>query len=326
MNTRHLLLAGAVVIFGAQGIARASYEAFRLDRIAIVRFTEFGDGRLRQDLGSLHIDQTIRWGASFAVDRPANFPEWALGHNLVHVEAWAAYRRLGGNALDNFTLLGGGVKIPFGDAWYVSALVRDDAYHLDGRTVNLSTRARLHGAGDLVIAGFVIEGRPRAVLIRAVGPTLARFGVGDALPDPFLSVVSSGFVFTLNDNWSDSPDAAQIAAVAARVGAFPLGEGSLDAARLLVLQPGAYTVHVAAAGPHLEGTILVEVYTVPEDERARHHDSASGMTTPAARSMRRRSAARPVSPEGSMPSATTRSASRSGPACCIREPVRWLAR
>lgn len=266
MNTRHLLLAGAVVLLGGHGTAQASYEAFRLDRIAIVRFTEFGDGRLRHDVGVLHVDQTIRWGASFAVDRPANFPDWALGQNLMHVEAWTAYRRLGGTALDNFTLLGGGVKIPFGNEWYVSAFVRTDAYQHDGHTVNLSTRARLHGAGDVVIAGFVIEGRPRAVLIRAVGPTLARFGVGDALPDPFLSVVSGDFVFTLNDNWSDSPDAAQIAAVAAQVGAFPLGEASLDAARLLVLQPGAYTVHVAAAGSDLEGTILVEVYTVPEDD------------------------------------------------------------
>ena len=134
---------------------------------------------------------------------------------------------------------------------------------------NLSARVTTGQGNATVVTGFVIGGnRPARVLIRAIGPALTPFGVTDAVQDPALKVFdANGEIIATNDNWSDSPDAALIRATAAQVGAFALPDSSADAATLLELAPGAYTVHVAstssAAAP---GTALVETYAVPFNE------------------------------------------------------------
>lgn len=265
MNTNLRILASAVVLIATHSIAHASIEAFRLDRIGIVRYTDLGDDRLKQSLGVLHSDRSITWGPSYEIPRPENTPAWILGRDLVPVDAWIAYYRLGPTALHNFERPDGASKFLVGDIYYGTIAVRNDAHQLSGSVVNISTRARVNGRNDVVIAGFVIEGRPRAVLIRAVGPTLGRLGVADALSDPFITVFARNMLFTMNDNWSDSDEADRIAELSSRIGAFPLEAGSLDAARVLILQPGSYTVHVAASATStLNGTVLVEVYTIPE--------------------------------------------------------------
>lgn len=130
---------------------------------------------------------------------------------------------------------------------------------LPGRLLNLSSRARSGTGTDAHIVGFVVEGaRPRPMLIRAVGPTLATFGVTSASADPSLEVFSSsGVRVALNDNWSDPATAT----AANRVGAFALPAGSKDAAVVLTLNPGSYTAHGAAAAGG--GVTLVEVYELP---------------------------------------------------------------
>jgi len=55
---------------------------------------------------------------------------------------------------------------------------------------------------------------------------------------------------------------AEIAAAAARAGAFALPAGSRDAAVLAVLEPGAYTVQVSGPGA-ATGVALLEIYDVP---------------------------------------------------------------
>jgi hypothetical protein len=93
------------------------------------------------------------------------------------------------------------------------------------------------------------------MLARAVGPTLADFGVESTLANPRLRVFNQAAqVVAESDDWSG----ADLAATSARVGAFALASGSRDAALLLTLAPGAYSLHVdAAAG---EGVALVELY------------------------------------------------------------------
>ena len=55
---------------------------------------------------------------------------------------------------------------------------------------------------------------------------------------------------------------AELAAAATAVGAFPLSSSSQDAALLIAIKPGSYTIQVA--GPALaEGTALIEVYPLP---------------------------------------------------------------
>jgi hypothetical protein len=76
---------------------------------------------------------------------------------------------------------------------------------------------------------------------------------------------NSGIVGS-NDNWPDAAEAAGIRAASVRIGAFALDEGSRDAARLVSLESGAYTVEVAPAAPGgAGGDVLIEVYTVPDD-------------------------------------------------------------
>src|SRR5437868_1500127 len=70
------------------------------------------------------------------------------------------------------------------------------------RITNISTRGRVVGNSDLLTAGFVVTGNvPKRVLVRAVGPTLATFGVSDVLPDPLLAIIADGRTILANDNW-----------------------------------------------------------------------------------------------------------------------------
>jgi sugar lactone lactonase YvrE len=126
------------------------------------------------------------------------------------------------------------------------------------RLVNLSSRLRVTGsdASRAVVAGFVVTGQaPKQVLIRAVGPGLSGFGVGDSLAQPVLTLRdSAGKMVAENDGWKNLSD---ISSAGDRVGAFKLGNGSRDAALLVSLAPGAYTAQVTANG---NGIVLLEVY------------------------------------------------------------------
>ncbi len=131
----------------------------------------------------------------------------------------------------------------------------------DGQMVNLSTRGEV-GAGDAaLIAGVVIRGtQPRRVLLRAVGPSLARFNIGGALlADPVLTLYRGTTQLAQNDDWEISRSSAALAATAQRVGAFALDPASLDAALLLTLEPGIYTAVVTSADGGT-GIALVEIY------------------------------------------------------------------
>lgn len=130
----------------------------------------------------------------------------------------------------------------------------------EGRLVNLSTRMRLDHADAAIIAGFVITGDvPARVLVRAVGPGLAEFGLSGVLPNPTLSLRRQTESLAVNDDWIATGGVAEISAL---VGAFPLEPGSKDAALLIWLEPGVYTAQVNSADQGT-GLVLVEVYAVP---------------------------------------------------------------
>lgn len=93
----------------------------------------------------------------------------------------------------------------------------------------------------------------KKVVVRAVGPTLATFGVSGALADPSLSIMSGDTMVTSNDNWN-----ATDAATFASVGAFALASGSKDAAIVTTLPAGSYSSPVGANGG--AGITLLEVY------------------------------------------------------------------
>jgi len=134
----------------------------------------------------------------------------------------------------------------------------------DPRMVNISTRLKVGTGEEQAMPGFVIEGeRPKAVLIRAVGPTLGDL-INDpliVLADPQLSVMDGQTEIFTNDNWGDFEEQAALQAATVAVGAFPLRIGSKDAAGLVILDPGAYTIKVSGADGG-SGLGLVEIYEV----------------------------------------------------------------
>jgi hypothetical protein len=139
-----------------------------------------------------------------------------------------------------------------------------ELYELDGagRTLNISTRAQV-GAGDQVlIGGFVVVGAAhKRMLIRAIGPTLRAFGVTRALGDPILTLYSGATAIATNDRWAATGENI-VAAAGASVGAFPLDRTTEDAALLITLPPGAYTVELRGKS-NGTGVALLEIYEVP---------------------------------------------------------------
>jgi uncharacterized protein (DUF1800 family) len=124
------------------------------------------------------------------------------------------------------------------------------------RLANISTRGQVGPDADNLFGGFVVSGGPKTVLVRAVGPGLAAFGVTGTLPDPTLTLFDAGNVPVVsNDNW----DAANAASFG-QVGAFALPANSKDAVIVTTLQPGAYTAQISGVGPLNTGVAILELY------------------------------------------------------------------
>jgi hypothetical protein len=131
-----------------------------------------------------------------------------------------------------------------------------------GLLLNISTRGRVGTGNDVLIGGFIIGGSvPVQVVMRALGPSLAAFGITDALQDPTLELHDgSGTLLVSDDNWRDSQQAAIIQAS----GLAPTDDR--ESAIVATLAPGNYTLIVR--GKNLggipitptTGVALVEVY------------------------------------------------------------------
>jgi hypothetical protein len=145
---------------------------------------------------------------------------------------------------------------------------------------NISTLARVASGGDSIVSGFVISGNAsRTVLVRAVGPTLSQFGVTDAMSAPQLVVFQNGKAIATNEAWAAAPSVTdtisptdptaddavnRLNAAFDRVGAFHFSDpASRDAAALMTLAPGTYTIQVKSA-TSTAGSALLEVYNVPQ--------------------------------------------------------------
>ena len=112
----------------------------------------------------------------------------------------------------------------------------------------------------MAIPGLVITGEnARSVLVRAIGPGLAAFGVSGTLARPSLVVVAGTQPVAANVGWESSADPAMLAAAAERAGAFALQNGRADAALITTLPPGAWTIQVTGADGG-SGVVLVEIY------------------------------------------------------------------
>ena len=119
---------------------------------------------------------------------------------------------------------------------------------------NVSNRG-VAGVGErTLITGLIITGgEPRNVVVRAIGPSLAQHGVRQFAANPKLEVYRGSSRIAMNDNWQDDPRANSL-------GALAPGNNN-EAAMLLTLLPGSYTLHgINEEGT--EGMILLEAYDV----------------------------------------------------------------
>jgi hypothetical protein len=124
------------------------------------------------------------------------------------------------------------------------------------------------GTGDQLLTGeFTLQGDVATVLlIRGVGPALKQFGVHGILNAPVLTLYrGSGAVGTpiaSNSQWENNANLAALKDVTTRTGAFALAPGSSDAAVLVVLPPGRYTVQISGQN-QTTGIAMIELYAVP---------------------------------------------------------------
>ncbi len=150
-------------------------------------------------------------------------------------------------------------KNPTASGIALAEVYDEDALTSPVRLVNVSTSGFVGTGEQALVPGFVIGGTgPKLLLIRAVGPGLEPFGVPDVLNDPQLSLVPLGrdFQVAANDNWGGG---ATLTSAFAQAGAFSLPAGGKDAAVLVRLPPGGYTVIVSGIASGT-GTALVEIY------------------------------------------------------------------
>ena len=134
-----------------------------------------------------------------------------------------------------------------------------EAYDLDtvaaSELANISTRGFVATESNVMIGGFIL-GSETNVLIRAIGPALADFGVAGALADPTLELRDvQGALIASNDNWKE-PNETEIEAT----GLQPTKDA--ESAVFELLPAGAYTAIVAGQGG-TTGVALVEVYRLP---------------------------------------------------------------
>ena len=114
-------------------------------------------------------------------------------------------------------------------------------------------------AVNLTIDGVAVSVPKGTLVIRAAGPSLGAFGVPGTLDDPMLEIFAGTVKTGANDNWGGT---AVLTNAMTQVGAFAIPTTSKDAALLVTLQPGFYSVQVVGVGG-AGGLVLVEVHEAP---------------------------------------------------------------
>ena len=123
---------------------------------------------------------------------------------------------------------------------------------------NISTRGVVQTGANVMIGGFIVSGANGSVnlIVRALGPSLAQFGVPNPLANPTLGLYDvNGTLIRSNDNWKDSQQTA-----IQNSGFQPPND--LDSGILVTLPTGNYTAIVSGKNGGT-GVGLVEVYRLP---------------------------------------------------------------
>ena len=143
------------------------------------------------------------------------------------------------------------------------AEVYDLSPDTDSTLKNISTRSFVQTNDKVMIGGFIITGnRPKRVIIRAIGPELAQFGIPNVLADPTLELHDgTGALIGFNNNWQTTIIGGIIMndQVMAIVNSGHSPTDGRESAIIANLPAGNYTAIVRGVGG-TTGVALVEVY------------------------------------------------------------------
>jgi hypothetical protein len=134
-----------------------------------------------------------------------------------------------------------------------------------GIVANVSTRLPVGTNENVLIEGFIVQGpagSTKQMMVRAIGPSLAAFGITDALANPTLEIHdSSGGTVATNDNWKTTQIGGLITGdQSAQISASQLAPtNDLESAIIANLAPGNYTAVVGGSGNTI-GTGVVDAY------------------------------------------------------------------
>ena len=127
----------------------------------------------------------------------------------------------------------------------------------NAQLANISTRGMVQTGNNILDGGFIVQGDMSAtVIVRALGPSLAQYGITNPLPDPTLELHDhNGTLIAYNDNWTSAPNKQAIILS----GRAP--SNNLESAILRSLSPGNYTAIVRGKNG-TTGVALIEAYVL----------------------------------------------------------------
>jgi hypothetical protein len=220
-----------------------------IDRDPLTRFSEFGNMDLNGNpLADSDGDGTpngrVSWADPMTEEQAANY---TLENIFGPVDFWnsTTQPQTSGIAYESQ-----------GDPWNpIAQLALLPAVPgASSQALNISTRLAVQTGDDVLIAGFILTGdTPHQILLRALGPSLEKADINDALADPVLELrATDGSRIAFNNSWRFAQEAAIIA-----TGLAPSDDN--EAAILATLSPGTYTAIVRGRRA-TTGVALVEVY------------------------------------------------------------------
>jgi uncharacterized delta-60 repeat protein len=222
------------------------------------------------------------WVTTIAVQADGKVLVGGLFHNIGG-QTRDGFARLNGttgatDASFNAYLIGGFVYAiaiqPDGKVWVggsfasISRRPRNRIAKLDpdcipGILGNISTRLRVLSGDNALIGGMIATGNStKYVIVRALGPVLADFGVPGALADPTLELFQGNTLVASNDNWRESADQALIEAF----GLAPTKDA--ESAIFTYLTPYQGYTAIVRGKNGATGVGVVEVYDIDQGSPA----------------------------------------------------------
>jgi hypothetical protein len=133
---------------------------------------------------------------------------------------------------------------------------------------NISTRAFVQTGDNVMIGGFITQGGP--VIIRAIGPELAQYGIPNPLYNPTLELHDhTGALIASNDNWQRTIIGGIITRNQEQdiIDSGHAPTDGRESAIVAYLSPGNYTAIVRGVD-NMTGVGLVEVYDLSNNTNA----------------------------------------------------------